>query len=57
MITLALILILILWLTREKQDKTAPVSIREDIRINTLLRNVENYDGTDRYQIRLEDIE
>lgn len=57
MITLALILILILWLTREKQDKTAPVRLHEDIRINTLLRNVENYDGTDRYQIRLEDIE
>lgn len=57
MITLTLILILILWLTREKPDKTAPAKLGEDIRINTLLRNVENYDGTDRYQIRLEDIE
>lgn len=56
MILLALILMLVLWVTREKPDKKTPISINEGIRINTLLQNVENYDGTDRCQIRLEDI-
>lgn len=56
MITLAGILILNLWLTRKRQD-TAKPNIRESIRINTLLQNIESYDGTDRCQRRLEDIE
>lgn len=57
MILLGIILILILWVTRDKPEKNAPVSINPSVRINTLLQNIENYDGTDRCQIRLEDIE
>ncbi len=57
MILLASILILILWVTREKPVTKTPVTVKESVRINTLLQNIENYDGTDRCQIRLEDIE
>ena len=57
MIFLGIILIAILWVTREKPIKKAPVTINEGVRINTLLQNIENYDGTGRCQIRLEDIE
>ena len=57
MIILGLVFILILWLARESPEKQTPVSIAEDIKLNTLLQNVENYDGTDRCQKRLEDIE
>lgn len=57
MILLAGILILILWVTREKPVTKPPVSVNPSVRINTLLQNIENYDGTGRCQIRLEDIE
>lgn len=56
MILLGLILLVILWVTREKPVKKTPVTINEGVRINTLLQNIENYDGTDRCQTRLEDI-